>query len=271
MEQREYGEDVYKFEYCKIEKDINFLSVVLFMEPLTKLLAKIDSKLNLTLAIVSEHQTQIPSIVARVKLAQVHTKEKDIHALFFDLEWITQNLLGRKALQKLFKSFQHQFLDLHLLKEELKKQLLTRPAGDALGEAVAFWRKKLLKSLEAVEHDLLIITEKTETKHFSFQFKRTVNYFLISEKTLKQKLWTPSVSEEDVIKLFSYLGEEMKIIDALLSPANELIIQTLRKVLIRDWNELVELMVVIFTKAYPESRPARAVKRKGVQYLEIQA
>lgn len=246
------------------------------MEPLTKLLARIDSKLNLILPIVAQYQTQIPTVVARLKIAQIHNQEKDVKELFFDLEWITRNLLGRKALSKKFEGFEHQILDLHLLKEDLRNYLSLRQSGDALEEAIALWRKKLLRSFEAVEHDLLMIKEKTENeKVFSFELGRTIRDFLMSEEILKQKLWKLEVKEGEIIQLFSYLGEEIKNINSfLLGPRKIVILQALRKVLLQDWNELVGLMVVVFAKAYPESRPAgvvRAVKREDVRYLEFQS
>lgn len=246
------------------------------MEPLTQLLARIDSKLNLILPAVSEYQTQIPTIVARVRRAQVHVREKNIHDLFFDLEWITKNLLGRKALKKTFTHFEHQILNLHLLKEQLKRHLLAGNSDDVLGQAVAHWRKKLLKSFESVEHDLMIIKEKMEAEMLlSHELKMTLNFFLTSEQALKEKLWSPAVTEEDIIGLFSFMGEKVQSINRLLmTPRRVDIIEVLRKVLLQDWGKLIDVMVALFKEAYKKTTPSievRAVRgREGIPRLDIQ-
>lgn len=241
---------------------------------LTVLLAKIDSKLNLLQAMMAQYETQIPTVAARVRQAKLHLQQTD--ALFIDLSWITRTILSKKILKKLFE---HQALDLHILKEQLAQYVASEASGK-LNEAIIHWRKKILKVLESVEHDLLIIEE--QTGKLAADIGKSFTNFLSAEKKMKDVLLVPSArSENDLISALAIMTQDVSTIGSILlspgkiDPIPAAQVQALRKVMLRDWNILLQGMVNLFLDAFKETKPIREVRiivgRTGVPELSIQA
>lgn len=233
------------------------------------LLAKIDSKLNLLQAMVKQYETQIPTVAARIKQAQVHLQQKNIRDLYIDLRWITKNILGKKVLHKMF---QHHALDLHILNEELARYSV-KESDNPLNSAIMHWRKKILRSLESISHDLLIMNEKTP---YSSDMKKSYAEFLIVENKLKNMLLLPSGhSEQNILSLLSIMTREIQAVNSIFLEGGSADMQALRKVLLQDWNTLLQGMVNLFSDAFKEVKPIREVRiiigRTGVPELSIQA
>ena len=239
---------------------------------LTVLLAKIDSKLNLLQAMVAQYETQIPTVAARVRQAKSHLQQID--ALFIDLSWITRTILRKKILKKLFE---HQALDLHILKEQLAKYL-TSEASSKLNEAITHWRKKILKALESVEHDLLIIEE--QTGGLDIEIGRFLREFSAGAKSLRNILLAPiSTADQEMVSLLSLLTENVELVNSILSNAKSDPIHSsqaaaLRKVIMYDWIIFIEAMRSLFADAYKYSTPAKQIRlrqsRTGISQLEFQ-
>src|SRR3989338_945552 len=155
------------------------------------LLAKIDSKLKLLQAMVAQYETQLPTIAARMRQAKMHLQQNDIPLLFSDLTWITRTILSKKTLKKIFE---HQALDLYILKEQLAVYLTTMQAGK-LNTTITNWRKKILKALESLEHDFLIIEE--QAGGLSPEIGSSSNNFMAAEKKMKNIILAPSARSEN--------------------------------------------------------------------------
>ena len=240
------------------------------------LLAKIDSKLNLLQAMVAQYETQLPTIAARMRQAKMHLQQNDIPLLFSDLTWITRTILSKKTLKKIFE---HQALDLYILKEQLAVYLTTMQAGK-LNTTITNWRKKILKALESLEHDFLIIEE--QAGGLSPEIGSSSNNFMAAEKKMKNIILAPSArSENELVSGLSIMTQEINAVNSIiLSPGNIDPItasqaQALRKVLLQDWKALLQIMAALFTEAYQEVKPLREIRiivgRTGVPELSIQA
>ncbi len=238
------------------------------------LLAKIDSTLNLLQAMVNQYETQIPTIVARIHLAKKHLVQRYFTELFTDISWITKTILSRKALKK---KFEHETLDLDILSRDLVQYLTVEPTTN-LAEAISPWRKKILQAVESLDHDFLIITEGV--RGLSGEIKQSFRNFKSVEKMLKDTLYLPSgTSEQEIISVLSVMTREVSAVNALLlspgriDPITAAQVQALRKVLLRDWNTLLQGMVNLFSEAYKETQPARKVRivisRTGVSELSM--
>lgn len=233
------------------------------------LLAKIDSKLNLLRAMVNQYETQIPTVAARIRQAQIHLPQKNILTLYIDLEWITKTILSKKVLKKIFGN---QALDLRILSEKLRPYLIAE-ADNPLNFAIMHWRKRILRSLESISHDLLIMNEKTP---YSPDMKKSYAEFLIVENKLKNMLLLPSgQSEQNLLSLLTVMTREVQIASSIFWEGGSSDMQALRKVLLHDWDVLLKSIVLLFTAAYKELKPAKELRivvgRTGVSELSIPA
>ncbi len=241
------------------------------MADLQKLLAKIESKLTLVLVLISEYEAKIPTVIARIKQAQHHRQQGDLSALYLDLDWITTVMLGKKTLRRLGE---HQILDLQLLKKELGRYVTADKPASELGAAIPRWRGRILKALEHLEHDLIIVREKMATIT-TYELARIIIDFQDAGKKMKNQIFVPAVnSEQEIINLLSLLTQEMQTINALLLEVKQVeMAQGLRKVLLSDWNAFIDCLEGLFKDAYREIKPAAAIRvvrsKEGVQELQV--
>lgn len=239
-------------------------------EELFKLLARIESKLNLLFVMVSSFEAQIPTIVARIRQAQMHLQASDSPALFFDLDWITRTLLGRKALRK---QFEYQTLDLNALKEELRKFLETEKPEDSLAKAVRNQRKKLFNAFKNLEDNILILGQRARKNRMT-EFYKPINTFLSLEKELKANCWTLSLkNQSDFFKSFSTLTIQLQEVISIINKAVSQEAEGLKWLIQKNWDDLNNIFVVIFNMAYASAKINIVVTKKktkeGISYLEI--
>lgn len=236
-----------------------------------KLLARIEAKLNLVYVLISEQETKIPTVIARIKQAQVHLQQKDLPTLYLDLEWITKVMLSKKALRRLGE---HQMIDLQLLKKELGRYVTAEKPASQLAAAIPRWRGRILRALQHLEDDVIILREKTATIT-TYELARTIIDFQNAEKKMKEQLFVPTIhSEQEIMTLLSLLTQEMQTINAILLNIQIGLVQAWRKVLLQDWNKLIDGLEALFKDAYKEIKPVARVlvvkSEQGPQRLEIQ-
>lgn len=170
------------------------------------LLANIDSKLNLLLAMVSEYQTKIPTIVAKIRQAKTHLGVEELEALFFDLEWITTTILSKKALRS---RFEYQTIDLYKLKEELKRYLQTAKQTNPLTKTVQQRLPKLIRAFESIEQDFIHLEK--QTRNYYPEINQPLKEIIQLATAFKNKLWVPSnTTEQEIIDRVLILTKEIK-------------------------------------------------------------
>ncbi len=242
------------------------------MKKLIPLLAQIDSKLNLLLAMVSEYELKIPTLVTRVRQARLNLAKKNLNALFLDLEWITRTILSRKVLRQ---RFERQTLDLHILKEELKNHVGASGPKNVFEQSVQRWQLRLIRGFKALERDLWAILEATQTIYVE-DLRNSVRNAIAVETDLKNQVWVPSHTNETiVIQTISLLTERTENLNnILLSVPHSERLQELRRKLLDSWNGFVEVMMNLFKEIYQEAKPVVNVRTSGsrqtIQHLEIQ-
>lgn len=241
------------------------------MDPLSKLLAKIESKLTLVLLLASEYETRLPTVIARIKQAQAHLHQKEITALYLDLEWITKAMFSKKTLRRLGE---HQIIDLQLLRNELGRYVTSEKSSSRLGAAIPRWRGRMLKALEHLEHDLIIVREKTAAIT-TYELARTIIDFQNAGEKIRDLAFVPPADcEQKIINLVSLLTLEMQTINTLLLEIKKVeMAQGFRRVLLSDWNAFIYCLEGLFKDAYREIQPAAAIRvvrsKEGIQELQV--
>ncbi len=245
------------------------------MKDLTKLLAKIESKLNLLLASCSEFEIQLSTIIVKIRQVRAYLEQKKLDELSVGLAWIIETILSKKLLRR---RFEHLALDLLLLNRQLHIQLEQKSAfpADALSHAVQRHRKKLLHAFESLEEVLKLLRINNKPVDLP-GLRNSLRDSVAVEQNLKHTFWIASLGKEpEIIHLLSLLTEEIKVLNDILIHVPELErIQALRKVLLHDWNAVVEIIAAIFKDTYRETKSAArviaAADEEGVRCLEIQA
>ena len=240
------------------------------MENMDKLLAGIDSKLNILLVMTYEYQAKIPTLIIRINEAKVHLQNSQIEALLFDLEWITDTILKKKALRRLFE---FQTLDLNLLKEKLKRSFTTLKPADALAKAVYQQRHALARAFEKLENYFRILSEKTiklSLDKLNSSLRSAVN----AERNLKSKLFVPNqVKELEINQAISILTTKIIDLNKILISISKIDgMEGMQKVLVYDWNDLINIIINILKNVYQEIKSTtimQSIQDKGMTIIEF--
>ncbi len=240
------------------------------MKQLYQLLARIDSKLNLLLAMVSKYQAKIPTVFARINRAKINLQDNKIEDLYFDLEWITTTILNKKDLRRLFE---FQTLDLNVLKEELKRFFMAVKREDVFAKEIYKQRHSLARVFENLETFFIVLSEKTTEITFG-AIKSSLQDTIATERSLKAKLLVPEKTTQVEIRdaIDNFTVEIADLNDILISMAQIERIEGMQKLFIYDCNKLMGIIETIFNEVSKETNSpiiARSVKRKGLVILEF--
>lgn len=240
---------------------------------LTVLLVKISDKLTLLRNMVAKFETKIPTLAARIRLAQVHLKENNVQQLYIDLSWITKTIFSRRALRQ---RFEYQTLDLNILKQDLSGYLREEPTN-VLAEAIQHWRRKILENVRELRLFFQIISKELSIQ----EAERSYNTMANLEKRMREILLLPSKeSEKKMLSLLTLMANEVSVINNIFiysinaNYRTKAAKQAQQKELLDRWNTVLRMVAALFNEAYRGNEQVKILvieDRGGVAELSIQA